>query len=122
SPEIDTYFRARQPTDGRPVPVITTPRLAAAAGPGGILPVEVTGQRVLTRVVGTAQRFPSTDGDFVLADRQTVVTSMNADVPGSAVTDEIWIDDLVSPAALHAAPFDALATQTRAAADTALRA
>src|SRR5207244_1167068 len=34
-------FRARQPTAGRPGPVAVTRTLAAAAGPGGIPPVEV---------------------------------------------------------------------------------
>src|SRR5205814_10575684 len=81
----------RPPPDGRAVPVIVSPDLAAAAGADGLLPLRITGQPLLARVVGTTKRFPSIDGDAVIADRDTVATAMNAGVPGSAVVDEVWL-------------------------------
>jgi len=68
TPELDTRFRLRQPLEGRALPVVVSPRLAAAAGPDGILPLDVEGERLVTRVAGTASRFPGTSGDFVVAD------------------------------------------------------
>jgi hypothetical protein len=115
---LATALRARQPTDGLPVPVVTTPAIAAAAGRDGVLPLEITGQQLLTRVVGVANRFPSVDGDFVLADRQTVATALNAVVPGSGVTNEVWIDlrpGLDSQTASERAPLSALAVASRSA-------
>jgi hypothetical protein len=112
--ELDTYVRARQATDGVPVPVITTPRIAATVEPGGVLPVEITGQQLLTRVVGTAARFPSVHGDFLLADRATVASALNAGYPGAGVTSEIWSDG-VGADVLARPPFASLAVQTRAA-------
>src|SRR5438445_6426287 len=57
-------FRARQPTDGQPVPLVVTRALAAAAGPGGILPIEVGSGTVTGRVVATASRIPTIDGEI----------------------------------------------------------
>jgi hypothetical protein len=118
TPSLVSSLRARQPTDGVPVPVVTTKAIAAAAGRGGIVPVEITGQRLLTRVVGVAKRFPSVEGDFVLADRQTVSTALSADVPGSGDTNEVWIDlrDGVDvAAAIERRPLSALAVASRSA-------
>ena len=115
---LSSYLRVRQPTDGVPVPVVTTPAVAAAAGRGGILPLEIIGQQLLTRVVGTAKRFPSVDGDFMLADGQTVSTALNAAVPGSGTTNEVWIDlrPGISPSfAADRPPLSALAVSSRAA-------
>ena len=39
-------FQPRQPTDGEPVPVVVTPRLAARAGDGGVLPVRVASGQI----------------------------------------------------------------------------
>ena len=43
------------------------------------------------RVVGTARRFPTTSGDFVVFDRSRLETALNASVPGSGVADEAWV-------------------------------
>ncbi len=118
TPSLVSSLRPRQPTDGVPVPVVTTRAIAAAAGKGGILPVQITGQRLVTRVVGIAKRFPSVDGDFVLADRQTVATALNAEVPGSGVSTDVWIDlrpGLAPEAAAARGPLAALAVSSRAA-------
>ena len=97
---------------------MATPAVAAAAGRGGILPVEITGQQLLTRVVGVAKRFPSVDGDFVLADRQTVATALNAGVPGSGVTERGLDRPAARASTLRSAaarpPLSALAVASRA--------
>ncbi len=107
-------FRARQPTDERPVPVVASPRLAAAAGPGGILPLEVGSGRIVTRVVATAERLPTIDGDAVLADEATAATALAAEAPGQGVAGEVWLE---GPARLEQAlrrpPFDALELVSR---------
>src|SRR5262249_46575765 len=107
--DLQPAFRIRQPTDGSPVPVIASPAIAAAAGPDRLLPVQIEGTPLLARVVGTATRFPSVDGDFLVADRQTLSTAMNADHPGTAVTSEIWLG--ARPPA--GPPFDVLRIQTQ---------
>ena len=118
SASLVSSLRARQPTDGVPVPVVTTRTIAGAAGKGGVLPVQITGQQLLTRVVGIARQFPSVHGDFLLADRQTVATALNADVPGAGTATEVWLD--LPPGASAAAiatrtPLSALAVSSRAA-------
>ena len=109
--DLQPRFRVRQPTDGRLVPVVVSPAVAAAAGPAGVLPLDVEGTRVETRVVATTDAFPSVEGDVVLADRDTLSTAMNADNPGTAVTNEVWL----GAAPPRSAPFDVLAVRTRAA-------
>jgi hypothetical protein len=85
-------FRRGQPTDGRAIPALVSPGLAAAAGRDGLLPIEIEGTPLLVRVIGTADRFPTTHGDFVVADDGTLTTAMNTATPGSAVTNELWLE------------------------------
>jgi FtsX-like permease family len=107
--DLQPAFRVREPLDGRAVPVVVSPAIAAAAGPRRVLPLQIEGTPLLARVVGIATRFPSVDGDFVVADRQTLATAMNADHPGTAVTNEIWLG--TPPPA--GPPFDVLQVTTR---------
>ncbi len=88
----DQVFRLRpaQPTDGGPVPVIASSSLARAVGTG-TLPLFIGNASVNVRVAGTARRFPTTSGDFVVFDRSRLETALNASVPGSAVADEAWV-------------------------------
>ena len=125
SPEAESLFRPRQPTDGRPVPAVVSPRLAQAAN-HGLLAVDIGGQSLLTRVVATAKRFPTVYGDLVVADRDTLATAMNSAAPGSAATSEIWLDarngDVdAARRALSAPPFSALERNSRDALEHALR-
>ena len=53
--------------------------------------LQVEGEPFVGRVVATARRFPTVSGDFVLADREALSTALNADAPGTAVIDEIWL-------------------------------
>jgi hypothetical protein len=103
------------------VPVIASPRLAGAAGAGGILPLRAAGGVLRARVVATARRFPTVHGDFAVADERLVFTALNTSKPGGATTNEVWIgvpDDASAravAAALRRPPFDVLAVSSRRA-------
>jgi hypothetical protein len=106
-------FRARQPTDDHPIPIVASQRLADAAGPGGVLPLNVATGTIVGRVVGTVRRIPTVDGDVVIADGPTVATALDADVPGTGTANEAWLDvpsghEQAVTAALRRPPFDAL--------------
>ncbi len=85
-------FRARQPTDDQPVPIVASQTLAAAAGPGGVLPVNVATGTIVGRVVGIVRRVPTVDEDVVIADGPTVATALNTTAPGSGTANELWLD------------------------------
>jgi hypothetical protein len=63
TPDRTGRFRARQPTDGSLLRVLATPRVAAAAGPHGVIPLEIEGEQIPGRIVGIIERFPSVVGD-----------------------------------------------------------
>lgn len=94
----DSAFRPRQQTDVAHVPAIVSPALARTVGSGGLLPVRVADQTLVVRVAAVAKRFPTAYGAFVVADRSAVSTALNADAPGSAVTNEVWLEGLSRPA------------------------
>jgi len=85
-------FRAVQQTDDRPIPIVVTPTLAAAAGPGGVLVVDAGKASIVGRVVGTVRRLPTVGEDVVLADGPTLATAVSELAPGSANPNEIWLD------------------------------
>ena len=117
-------LRARQPTDDHPVPVAVSPSLADAAGPGGILPLDIGGTSIVGKVVATAERIPSVSGDVVLADGPTISNALDAAAPGRGVANELWLDapDAVRlDAALRATPFTALDVTTHDAVLAELR-
>jgi hypothetical protein len=117
-----SFLRPRQPTDGVPLPVLATPAIAAAAGPGRIVPLDVNDQPLTARVAGVVRAFPSVTGDAVVADRELVSTALNARTPGSAVAGELWLDANPGAAArLAAPPFDRLAVTSQAALEQRLR-
>jgi FtsX-like permease family len=106
-------LRARQPTDGRPVPVAASPDVAAAAGPGGVVALDLGSARLVARVVATLHRAPTVDGGVVLADESTAATAIAADSPGAGAANEVWVDvpsrsEQQLEAALVRPPFDAL--------------
>jgi FtsX-like permease family protein len=121
-------FRPDQPTDGRPVPVVASTGIAALAGPDHLLDMTVNGTDALTvHVVGTARRFPTAGGSFVVADEADLSTALNADDPGAGVPLELWL--AVPPAqrahvgaALRRPPFSALQVASREAVQSRLAA
>jgi hypothetical protein len=106
-------FRARQPTDDHPVPIVVTPQLADAAGPGGVLPLTAANAAIVGRVVGVVRRAPTVTGDVVIADGPTVATALNGAAPGAGAANEAWLDAPARErtgvaAALRRPPFSAL--------------
>jgi hypothetical protein len=87
-------LRPAQPTDTHPVPVLTDPQTAAAAGPGGRIALTVDGLPVTARVVGVLYRFPALPSDaagFLVADESTLAAALDAQLPGQGQADELWI-------------------------------
>ncbi|HEY6150781.1 MAG TPA: hypothetical protein VIW19_09695, partial [Gaiellaceae bacterium] len=127
SPQTDTFLRPKQPTDGHALPAVVSPRLGAIAGRDGVFGAEVAGQGLLFRAVAVARRFPSTESpdttDFVVADRDALITALNASQPGSGFPTELWIDSKRPGLAerLHRRPFDVLSVASRAALERRLR-
>jgi hypothetical protein len=124
--QLESRFRPAQPTT-RPVPAIASPRIAAAADAEGTLVVQFAGPRVAVEIVATARRFPTvTEGDFVVADKGALATALNADSPGSAIVNEIWLGApsgaAAAPvgAALERPPFDVLEVRSRSAVEDRL--
>lgn len=88
------FLRPVQPTDGRPIPVLTDPRTALAATGKGLLPIGVRGRSLQARVVGTVARFATVDPNaagVIVADEATVRTALSAVVPGAGRPDELWL-------------------------------
>ena len=114
---LDAHFRPRQPTDGRPIPVIASPDIARAAGPGGLVPIEIVDQRLLAKVVATARRFPTLGDSFVVADQSWLYTALNGPQPRAGLVTELWVDGGSSPdrvaEALARPPLDRLQVSSR---------
>ncbi len=113
-------FRPPEPTDGRPMPVVVSPDLAAAAGGVGHRTVlDFQDVRVPARIVGVARRLPtvpSDSGPFVLAEESRLSTATNAGAPGRGTPNEIWLaarDEHTAAAALRRPPFSSLAVASR---------
>jgi hypothetical protein len=128
--EVDTYVRPRQPTDGRALPAIVSPRMAQLAGPDRLLGVVTNAEPLLYRVVAVAHRFPgiasSDTSDFVVADRATLESALNASAPGSGFPTELWLDVPESrrgavEARLRKQPFSALTVSSRSGLERSLR-
>jgi hypothetical protein len=128
--QVDTYLRPRQPTDGRALPAVVSPRLGAIAGSQGVFGVEIAGQGLLFRVAAVARRFPSVTSadtsDFVVADRDALETALNASQPGTGLSNELWLDAppggrTALAQRLRRPPFDVLSVASRAGLERRLR-
>lgn len=119
-------FRPRQPSDEEPVKAIVSPRLAAAAGRDGRLPLQIADQQLVVLVAGTARRFPGVTGDFVVADAGLLESALNSTLPGSGTVNELWLNTPQGASAvkatLRSGPFAGLDLQSQAATEQALRA
>jgi hypothetical protein len=127
TPQRQGLIRSRQPTDGRMPSVLATPKLGAlAGGKGGVLPLQVAGERVPVRVAGIVERFPGASGELVVGDVNALGTAVNAEAPGGARTNEVWLEvpptqaESVS-AALGRPPFAALEVVSRRALEADAR-
>jgi hypothetical protein len=122
---VTTRIRPRQPT--APLPVLVTPRLAAAADAGGLLPLQIAGERITVRVVATVRRFPGVDGEAVIGDGRALAAAVNLERPGGARENEVWLR-LRDPRraadvdrALAAKPFNVLTIESRRALEADAR-
>jgi len=123
---VRSRYRPRQATDGEPIPILVTPRLAGVVGARSVLPVELAGQTLFGRVVGLVRRFPTVDGEAVIADAGLVATALNANEPGSTLPGEVWLDapegrEAELAAALTRSPFDRVTVTSRAEVESSLR-
>jgi hypothetical protein len=71
----------------------------------------IEGRPLVVRVAGTIPRFPTARGDAVVGDVDALSTALNADAPGAARPNEIWLRD-ADLSALRAPTFAALAVTT----------
>jgi len=118
----DSILRPREPLEGEPVPVVASPAIARAAGPGGLVPLHVEEQVIEARVVGVSRYFPSVDGEAVVADLPTWLIAANTAAPGTTVASELWLDAPPSAAArLARPPFDALDVTSERTTEANLR-
>jgi hypothetical protein len=97
TPDEAPTYRPAQVTDGRPLPVLVTPKVAAAAGPNGIIPIDVEGEQIAARIAGVVQRFPSIQGDAVVADLSQAATRLDTRSPGLGTPDELWVSGATPP-------------------------
>ncbi|HEY4413654.1 MAG TPA: hypothetical protein VGN06_11700, partial [Gaiellaceae bacterium] len=108
----DSIVRPAEPLEGSPVPVIVSPDLARV---GSLLPLHVEDETIEGQVVGVANHFPSIDGDLVVADLPTWLTTANTIEPGTATASEIWLDASTPPR------FPSLAIESQRATEASLR-
>jgi hypothetical protein len=113
-------FRPKEPTDGRLMPVVTSPDIAAAAGGVGSRTVlNFQDVQVPARIVGVATRMPTVPSDagpFVLAEQSWLSTAIDAGAPGQGTPDEVWLsaqNEQAAAAALQRSPFAGLAVTSR---------
>jgi hypothetical protein len=122
-----TRIRPRQPSDTVLVPVLATPRLAAAADEEGRLPLQIAGERITVRVAGVVRRFPGVEGQAVVGDVDALTTLVNVARPGAARVNEVWLrllDDSARQAVdarLARGPFDVLTVESRRALEADAR-
>ena len=124
---VTTRIRPRQPVDDKLVPVLATPRLAAAADARGVLPLQISGEQLAVRVVGTVRRFPGVDGQAVVGDAEALSGAVNLARPGAGRVNEVWLR-LREPGraadvdrALAAKPFNVFAIESRSALEADAR-
>ena len=124
---VTTRIRPRQPSDDKLVPVLATPRLAASADARGVLPLQISGEQLSVRVVGTVRRFPGVDGQAVVGDADALSGAVNLARPGAGRVNEAWLR-LRDPGraadvdrALAAKPFNVLAIESRHALEADAR-
>jgi ABC-type antimicrobial peptide transport system permease subunit len=127
--DVETLiFRRAQVTDRRPLPVLASPAVAAAAGPSGLVTLNFYNPRVTARIVATAKRFPTIgEGeDFVVADESSLAAALDADAPGTGTPGELWLsvphpDATTVQRRLAQAPFSQVARVSRRRLDEQAR-
>jgi hypothetical protein len=119
--DVEPVYRPAQVTDGRPLPVLVTPHVAEAAGPHGVIPIDIEGEQIAARIVGVVQRFPSIQGDAVVADLSQAATRLDTRSPGLGTPDELWVSGSTPPRAPELAVASRAATLAHLRADPLAR-
>ncbi|HET8529039.1 MAG TPA: hypothetical protein VFL60_09020 [Gaiellaceae bacterium] len=86
----DSLLQPVEPLDGQLVPVLATPAVARTASAGGVLSLRVGDSVVAARVAAVVHRFPTVDGDAVVADLPTWLLAANTAEPGTTTASELW--------------------------------
>ena len=123
-------LRPREPTDGRPLPLVVSPDVARSAAPGGLLTIQNGDQSLTGRIVAVAHRFPGTadgGGTFAVADESHLQTAFDAGAPGTGRPLEVWLsvphrENGAVASALRRPPFSTLAIASRGGLEQELRA
>ncbi|HEX8101011.1 MAG TPA: FtsX-like permease family protein [Solirubrobacteraceae bacterium] len=89
-----------QSAGGQPIPAVVSPGLAGEALDDGTLQVTAGTVLLTVRVVGTAARFPTVDGPFVVADARRLYAAANGELPGALTPTETWATPGAATAAL----------------------
>ncbi|HEX6699981.1 MAG TPA: FtsX-like permease family protein [Gaiellaceae bacterium] len=120
-------FRPTEGTDRRPMPVVVSPDIAAAAGGvGKETRLDFQDVAITIRIAGVASRMPTvpaSSGPFVLADGAWLGTAIDADAPGEGTPNQVWLsarDEPAAAAALRRRPFAGLVVTSRAAIERQL--
>jgi hypothetical protein len=87
----DAVIRPHEPLEGELLPVIASPSVARTAGADGVIALRAYNSVIPARIVATTRRFPSVDGDVVVADRASFLTVANTLEPGVATSSEVWL-------------------------------
>ena len=122
--------RRLQATDGRPLRVIASPAIAAAAGPRGALILDFGVGRVQAQIVGVARRFPAAEQEgegFVVGDESRLAVALDGSRPGRGKPTELWLAVPLAQArrvgrALGSEPFSQLVSASRVDLEGALAA
>jgi hypothetical protein len=120
-------LRAPQPTDARAVPFVVSPDVARVAGQRGLVQLNFPGGISLRgRVVAVADRFPTLQQPFAVADASELTVSLAPSQPFLAAPRELWLGGAGTAepqvaAALARPPYDGLAVSRRRAREADLR-
>ena len=110
-------LRRPQATDGQPLPALVSPNVAGTTPVGGTIELNFQTTQLPARIVGIATRFPASEDEgqgFVVADESRLATALDADAPGTATPDELWVSGPKALAAkLARPPFSTLVVASR---------
>ena len=86
--------RRPQATDGVALPALVSPNVAGSDPVGSTITLTFEDSQLPVRIVGVASRFPASQDEgqgFVVVDESRLATALDADAPGTATPDELWL-------------------------------
>jgi hypothetical protein len=121
-----TGTRRRQAGAAEPVPAMVSPDVAAQASGGDLLLRLDSGATIGVRPIARARLFPGMTGSFAVADAGRLFRAINAETPGSALPNEVWLrlrpgaDEPAVLRALGSPPFRLASAASRSGIERAL--